>query len=175
MKKRQKLIIFAGIIVIVAGASAGLAFFLSQQKAPDEQSSDTSVVQPASPAEKKSKEAEKIALNGDVPSGVKALEEAIKGTSDMNEKYIYYSNLATILLNDGKYDEALSAAKSAYELKKSSDSAALVGQVAREKGNKTEALDYYKKAIAAIDPADPFSDEDKKYYEEMIAEIEGGR
>jgi tetratricopeptide (TPR) repeat protein len=171
----KKVIIFAIIIVVVIGVSATAAIIISQQQIAKEQAANDPVLQPPSPAEEKAEEAEKIAFEGDVASGVKTLEEAIKNTTDSHEKYIYYSNLATLLLNDNNLDAALPAAKSAYELEKSSDSAALVGQIARTKGNRAEAVEYYKKAVERLDATDPFSDEDKQYYEETIAEIEGGR
>lgn len=174
MTKLQKISVFSMIVIIVIGATAAAAILLSQQKATTEQRSDSAVL-PASPAEKKADTAEQAAINGDVEEGVKTLESALKATSDASERYIYYTNIATILFNAGEYDKALAPAKSAYDIKKSSDAAAFVAQIAQEKGNNAEAIDYYRKAVAVIDPQDPFSDEDRKYYEGMIAEIEKGQ
>jgi tetratricopeptide (TPR) repeat protein len=175
---QKKYIIFAGIILVVIGASATAAYILSQQSAqpqvqPDKQD-DTSGVLDQTPADAKADEANKLVYDGDLDAGIKLIDKAIEETDDPAEKITYHSEKATILYNNGKKDAALPAAIAAYDIAKSSDSAAFVGQIAREMGNTPLALEYYKKALEHIDKTDPFWDEDTEYYKGIIAELEGG-
>jgi tetratricopeptide (TPR) repeat protein len=181
MIQKRRIIILGVIVVIVIGASIAAAIILSQQQ--NKSSSNNgdnggSNGGSAVPFQKKQSEktadaADKAAYEGDVEGGVKQLDEAIASTSDNEDLYIFYSRKATLLLNNNMLAEALDAAQKAYDLRKSSDSAALVGQIARQQGNNTLAIEYYKKAIERLDKTDPFADEDKTYYEETIKEMGG--
>lgn len=178
MKNRKRLIIFVIIIIVIIGASAATAIFLSQRNSsndPQEDNKQTTATLERLPSEKKADEADKLARDGDVEGGARQLDEAIENTDDSYEKFVYYSRKATLLYNHGDLAGALDAALKAYELEKTSDSAAFVGQIAREKGDRAMALDYYKKAIPLIDPNDPFAGGDKVYYEGIISEIEAGQ
>jgi tetratricopeptide (TPR) repeat protein len=177
MKKPRRLIIFVIIILIVIGLSAGAAILLTRHSdTPVAQTNKkTSTVPKELPAEKTADDAEKLAYNGDVAGGTQALDEAIKNTDNSQDQYIYYSRKATLLLNNHDLNGALTAAVQAYNLQKTSNSAALVGQIARSKGDAQQATDYYNKAIAAIDPTDPFSKEDKAYYQMVVSDIAKGK
>ena len=178
IKNPKRIIIFAVIILVLIIAGTAAALILSQPK-----SSDTSSGQDGEqaqklerkPSEKKADSADKLALEGNVEGGVKELDDAIKNTDNDDDKFIYYTRKATMLYNNGDLDAAFAPAVSAYQIKETSDSAAFVGQIAREKGDRTTALDYYRKAIAHIDPNKPLADEDKKYYETVVADLEAGR
>jgi len=174
MKKPRQLIIFAIIIVVVIGLSATAAILLSQKRSTTDQAknSTTPSVPQTLPSEKKADAADKLAYEGDVAGGVQQLDDAIKGTTDKHEQFVYYSRKATLLFNNGDLAGALDAAKKAYELENTSDSAAFVGQIALQKGDKTVALDYYKKAIDHIDPTDPFAKKDTQYYQSTISGLE---
>lgn len=175
-RPQKKHIIFIGIFVVVIGISATAAVLFTQYQAsiapPDEKKTIAGLQK--LPSEKKADAADKLAYEGDINGGVQSLDDAIKNTTDLHEKFTYYSHKATILLNNQDFSAALTAALQAYEIEKTSSSAALVGQIAREKGDKAQALEYYKKAIKLIDKQDPFADEDKAYYEETVTEIEAG-
>jgi tetratricopeptide (TPR) repeat protein len=180
MIQKRRIIILGSIVVIVIGASIAAAVIISRQqnKSSSGDTSGTSsegspVPFQKKPSEKTADAADKTAHNGDVQGGVKQLDEAIASTSDKADLYVYYSRKATLLLNNNMLSDALEAAKKAYELRLSSDSAALVGQIAREQGNTALAIDYYKKAIEHIDTTDPFADEDKTYYQDMVKEMGG--
>lgn len=175
LKNPKRIIIFAGVILVIIGISIATALILSQQKSSNSPQEGASEQKPAKlerkPSEKKADSADKLALEGDVEGGVKELDDAIKNTDDNSDKFIYYSRKATLLYNHGDLNGALSAAISAYQLEETSDSAAFVGQIARDKGDIATARDYYQKAITHINPDSPFADEDKKYYESIIAEM----
>jgi tetratricopeptide (TPR) repeat protein len=177
MKKPQKKqIIFALIIVFVVGVSATAAILFSQYQALIKPVEDTKteVAVPQPVLKKKTDDASKKAFEGDVAGGAAELDQAIENTNDANEKYTIYSHKATLLYNGGDLPGALVAALKAYEFKKSSDSAAVVGQFSRESENKPQAIEYYKKAIELIDKTDPYWDEDTEYYNSVIKEIETG-
>lgn len=179
LKKPRRVIIFAIIIVVVAAAATAAAIWMSRQNggsdSGEDQAGDGGSSVPAElPAERKADEADKLALDGDVQGGAKQLDEAIENTSDSFEKFIYYSRKATLLYNNNDFAGAQDAAIKAYAIQKTSDSAAFVGQIAKERGDKALALDYYKRAVAAIDNADPFADEDRAYYQGIISELERG-
>jgi len=179
IKNPKRIIIFAAVILVVIGISATAALILSQPKSSDTSSSGQDG-QPAQklerkPSEKKADSADKLALEGNVEGGVKELDDAIQNTDSDDDKFVYYTRKATLLYNSGDLEAAFAPAVSAYQIKETSDSAAFVGQIAREKGDRATALDYYRKAISHIDPSKPLADEDKKYYESVVAELEAGR
>lgn len=177
MSKRRRIILFAIIIVVVAGAAAGTALFLSWQHSSTNQPSsnnNTPTTPVKQPAEQKSDAADKLAADGNLKGGVKAYDEAIKNTKDPHEQFTYYSNKATLLYNNHDLAGALTAAQAAYNLEKMPDSAAFVGQIAREQGNASLALEYYKKALGLIDNSDPFAKQDKTYYQGIINDLQGG-
>lgn len=177
MKKHLRYSIFAAIIIVVVGASAAAAILLSPRNDSSVKKTNekTPTAQQAHPAEQKADEASKLAYAGDVQAGVDVLDAAIKGSSDTHAKFIYYSQKAILLFNNKNLDGALLAAKQAFELEQAVDSAAFVGQIARAKGDRATALDYYKKALALVDvEGNPMGQRDKEYYTGIVAELEGG-
>jgi len=180
MSKRRRIIIFASIIVVIGAISATAAILLSQHNnnpATNNQPAGGTVTKlpPRSPAENKADEADKAAFSGDVAGGVKQLDEAIQSTTNSEDQYIYYSRKATLLFNSNDLVGAMTAAKKAYELKKSSDSAAFVGQIAEKQGDKATAIDYYNKAISLINQDDPYAKDDKQYYQGIVSRLQGGK
>jgi tetratricopeptide (TPR) repeat protein len=179
MKKSRRLIIFVIIIVIVIGLAAATAILLSQHNmnvSTNPTSSKQSSTAPQElPAEKTADAADKLASSGNVAAGTQALDTAIKNTTNIQDQYVYYSRKATLLLNNNDLNGALAAAISAYNLRQSSDSAALVGQIARKKGDNQQAISYYTLALNHIDKTDPFSNEDTAYYKTVISDIQQGK
>ena len=174
MKKHKKTIIFVGVIIIVIGISAGAAIFLTNMQKKADTTDDVTGISRL-PSEEKADAADKAALENDVATGVKEFDKALDATSDPHEKFVLYSRKATLLFNNNDLDGALTAATAAYNLEKTSDSAAFVGQIAHTKGDKTTALQYYKKAKELIDPSDPFAKQDGDYYDSIITELETGK
>lgn len=174
----RRAIIFSGLIVLTMTVSAATAFFLLRQHALDQQKyqgshPQTSVPQDQS-ARKTADEAEKLANDGNVTGGIQKLESAIQQASDPHSKFIYYASEATLLLNNNQLDDALVAAKQAYSLEKLPDSAALVGQIARQKGDVATAAEYYRIASTLVDSSDPLAANDKSYYLSLAAEAGRG-
>lgn len=181
MIQKRRIIILGSIVVIVIGVSIAVAIILSQQQNKSSSNNgdnggsngDSAAPFQKKPSEKTADAADKAAYEGNVEGGVKQLDEAIASTSDNEDLYIYYSRKATLLFNNNMLAEAQDAATKAYDLHKSSDSAAFVGQIARQQGNTALAIEYYKKAIERLDKTDPFADEDKVYYQDTIKEMGG--
>lgn len=173
-KNRRRLLVFIVLIVIVIGASMATAYFVAQQQKNNEPSQTESDVPARLPAENKSDEVEKIAYEGNVQKSTEAFDKAISETSDSYEKFIFYSRKATMLLNNNDVDGALGAAQSAYDIEKTSDSAAFVGQIAQQKGDTALALERYKNALELIDERDPFAQTDRAYYEGIVKDLESG-
>jgi tetratricopeptide (TPR) repeat protein len=180
MKQYVRYIIIAGIVVVVVCVSSAVAIFLSNKATNDNAARQDKAASGKSAATKqaetKADEADKLAYSGDVQGSVAALDEAIKNTTDAHAKFIYYSQKALILFNENKLDEAMVSAKLAFELEKKQDAAAFVGQIARAKGDKPTAIEYYKKAIELVDASgSPMAEKDKKYYQGIVTQLESGR
>lgn len=178
MKKPQKKQIIFGLIIVVAVGLCVTAAVLFSQYQASIRPSDSKGTEASSSqkplVERRADDATQKAYEGDVAGGAAEIDQAVKDTNDSNEKYILYSHKATLLYNGQDIPGALAAALKAYEFKKSSDSAALVGQFSKESGNKSQAVEYYKKAIELVDKSDPYWDEDTEYYKSLVKEIEEG-
>jgi tetratricopeptide (TPR) repeat protein len=177
MKKPRRLIIFAIIIVIVVVLSAGAAILLSRHNnnsSTSQGSKKVAVAPQELPAEKTADAADKLAYSGNVAAGTKALDNAIKSTTNTQDQFIYYSSKANLLLNNNDPKDALVAALQAYNLQKTSDSAALVGQISGVVGDKQQSLEYYKKALSLVDPTDPVAKDDTAYYQSIVTSLEKG-
>lgn len=170
MKSRRTLI-FVSIAIVVAVLAAGAALIISQLQ---NKQSNQDTQQAVTAAEQSSIDADKMAFEGDVSDGVKAYDDAISKSSDNEALFTLYGRKATLLYNDGQFDSALEAAKKSYDLKQVPSAAAFIGQIARDKGDKAMALEYYKKARELIAPDDPLAEQDKAYYTAVIKEIEAG-
>ncbi len=167
--------IFGGVGLVVVGLVIGAVWWWTSQIKPTTSSDTATSIEVKRTIEKRSDEADKLAFEGDVGGGVKKLDEAIDGAGTSYEKYAFYSRKATLLFNEKDYVGALEAAKKAYDLRQTSDSAAFVGQIYKAKNDTKNALDFYKKARDLVDPASPGSDEDKQYYGEIVAQLEAGK
>jgi tetratricopeptide (TPR) repeat protein len=173
---QKKLIIFGVIIIVVAGISVAAAILFSQYQAsiqPKEvKKPEVTAIKPQT--KQKADDAVKKAYEGDVAGGAAELDKAAEGTSDKTEKYIIYAHKATLLFNSQDIPGALAAALKAHEYGNTSNSAALVARYSKAAGNNAQAVEYYKKAIELIDKTKPLADEDAKYYNNLIKEIEAG-
>jgi tetratricopeptide (TPR) repeat protein len=184
MKKPRNLIIVAGIIaIVVIGGSIATILWSNYQvlhsntngSSTNSSSNQSSVSSPQAIAQKTANDAEQLVYDGNLQGGVQKLNDAIKNTTDTSQQFVYYSQLATLLLNNNQLPDALTAAKKAYEFQQSSDSAALVGQIAEQIGDKQTAIQYYTYALDHIDSKDMYAQSDKTYYQGIIANLQGGK
>ncbi|HEY5695653.1 MAG TPA: hypothetical protein VIQ80_02355 [Candidatus Saccharimonadales bacterium] len=183
MKRARTLIIIAIIIMVIVVASSIAAIWWSNyQTAQKNQSSNNGTNSGQSntqfqqlPAEKTADNADKIAYEGNVQGGVQELDNAIKNTTDKSQLFIYYSRKATLLLNNNQLSDALDAAKQAYQINQTSESASLVGQIAEKMNDKATAITYYQNALDHIDQTDPYAKSDADYFNGKLATLKGGR
>lgn len=188
MRKPRNLIIIAIIVVvlIIAGSVGAILWSNYQTAHPGSSSangqsgsngtsSGSAALTPQQVARNTADDAEKLASNGNVQGGAQALNNAIKNTTDTSQLFIYYSQLAAMLLNANQLPDALTAAKQAYTLNQTSDSGALVGEIAALMGDKPTAIQYYTNAINHIDPNDMYAQSDKQYYQSVISNLQGGK
>jgi len=177
MKNKRQVIIFVAIIVAVVGIGVVVALVLSNSAKPTSTTASqgaASTTKQQQAITKTANGAVKAADSGDVNGGIQQLNDAIKNTSDTHEKFVYYSNIATILFNNKDYAGALDAAMKAFAIEQTSDMAAFIGQIERTKGDSASAITYYNKAIRLIDATDnPTAKNDKAYYTLMISQMGG--
>lgn len=184
MKKPRNLIIIAIVIlVLIVAGSIAVIWWSNYKTAHPNSTSNTSgnsgssgqlgAVTPVQAAQQTANDAQKIAYTSGVPAGVKALNDAIQNTTDTSQQFIYYEQLATILFNNNQLTDAITAAKKAYSLNQTSDSAAFVGQIAQQMGDKQTAIQYYQYAVDRIDKNDIYAQSDKTYYQGIITSLGG--
>lgn len=183
MNKPRNLIIIAIVLVVLIAGGSLAAIIWSNYQASHTNNANGSTTNannaqattPQAAAQATADNAEKLSANGNLQAGVAELNTAIKNTTDTSQQYIYYSQLATILLNNNELASALDAGKKAYSLNQTSGSAALVGQIAVQMGDKQTAIEYYTNAINHIDQSDMYAQEDKAYYQGIITNLQGGK
>lgn len=112
-----------------------------------------------------------VGRGGDINDAVAVYDEAIKSVDDAYSKSIMLLDKATFYLNDKNYDSALSIAKEAEVINSNKAVAQFVAQVYEEMGDKKNAIEYYRKAIALVDDTDPLSSDDIEYYQNKIKEL----
>lgn len=185
MKKPRNLIIIAIILVVLIGGGVAAAIVWSHYQAPrgttngsgsnTNSSSGSNASTPKAVAQQTANDAETLVYDGNLQAGVQKLNNAIQNTNDTSQQFIYYQQLATILFNNNQLADALTAAKKAYDLNQTSDSAAFVGQIAQQMGDKQTALQYYQYAVNRIDKNDIYAKSDTTYYQGIIASLQGGQ
>lgn len=177
MKTHIRYVLLVAVALAVMGVGVAVAVFMNLQDDSAKQRTEdvTSDAQQVDPAVIKADEASKIAYGGDLQAGIDLLDSSINSSNDSHEKSVFYSQKGILLFNNKKFDDALTAAKQSFELEQTVDGAAFIGQIARAKGDKVLALEYYKKALALVDvDGNPMGQIDKDYYGGVIAEIESG-
>lgn len=118
-------------------------------------------------------EASKLEESGKLVDALAYYDAAIKKTDDTGLKAFYTIGQASIYLNDGDADKALTVALKAMDIKASDNSAAFIARIYENKGDRAKAIEYYQKAIGLIDKSQTLSGEDIKYYQLKIDILSG--
>lgn len=176
-ERKKLIIIVAATVVVLIMGGVGLAYLNGVTVGPIEEQQDENT-NPATgyqrtEAEVSASEADKKAFQGDVEGATQDLDKQIEDTEDPEEKFVFYSQKAKLLLGDGKRDEALQAAVDAHENVQAPGSAAFVAQIAEEQGDNERAIQYYREALELIDDESPFAQMDREYYESKVSELGG--
>lgn len=95
--------------------------------------------------------------SGDITGAAEVYQAAAATETTATGKEYLYSSATSIYYNAGQYQNALQPAIDTYNAKPSEGSAELVADIYIKLGNKAQAIAYFQKAIALVDPNDPAS------------------
>jgi len=111
--------------------------------------------------------------NNDYSGALSNIDINISNSTEIKEKAELYILKSSTAFNIDKFDDARDYALKAEELDPSVTSADLLGDSLFRMGYKTEAIDYYKKAIARIDVKTELDAVDVSHLQSKISRAEG--
>jgi len=141
-KRRPKVVLLVLVVLIVV-PGAGVAWWFTLgggQKKPAEQGFATTMEQ-----------ADVAKATGNNALALQKYDEGIASSKDDGEKTMLTLMKVTLLLDEKKYDEALSVARDADSKWHDTNTAALLGDVYARRGEKDLARDMYHTAINRLD------------------------
>lgn len=176
---RRQLIIMTIATVLVVGTIVTAATILIIQSQTAQQSTDTTTETNTTDVDRQERlsqkvdESDKKALSGDIDGAVAVYDEAIETASDDSEKADYQGAKAVLLLNNDSLDKALEEAVASFNNKQTHQAAAMVADIAKEKGDNAMAIEYYQKARDLVDESDVMGPSNKSRYIYLIQELGG--
>jgi tetratricopeptide (TPR) repeat protein len=121
----------------------------------------------------KAQEAQNTALDGDYTKAHEALETALADPQISNdEKYELVFQQGITYENQKKFDEAIAKYKQAETIKATQAVAEALARTAESKGDKSLAVEYYKKALERIPANYPNAEGSKEFYNYKIKELD---
>jgi tetratricopeptide (TPR) repeat protein len=171
-KKKQSrwrtLAIVGGILVLAGGAGVGLR--LLQNKADNKDKDGQQLV--GQPLAGDTEAIQNLRVSGSADEADKKIDEALKGSSlSEEERYLLYIQRGSLAVDNKDLNGAIAAYLEAYELRVTFESTELLADTYAQAGNKSKAIEFYKKALPLV-PATPVQDEEKASIEAKIAELE---
>jgi tetratricopeptide (TPR) repeat protein len=149
----KRLIIWVVVIIVLLGAGAA-AWYVTHQAAPAKKASntDTSVTNPQSASVQKAAEAATTQLNsGDAKGAIQTLGEAAASTTDQSDKATLYAQQASVYIQNGQNDAAVTASKQAIQANPTDwKNYANLGFLYESMGNKQSAIDYLNQALTVM-------------------------
>jgi tetratricopeptide (TPR) repeat protein len=169
-KKKRPLwlkVVVVLFVVLVAGGAGVAVRWWQQSLESGKAAEETALADTFSNSFKQS-----IAGNYDGAHDVvnKALED--NGLS-AHSKYQLYMEQGSIYQNQGNYDAALDSYLKADSFESTFNSAESVAYIAELKGNKEQAIDYYKKAITLVPETEGTREDIIKTYQDSITGLGG--
>lgn len=173
--KKQWLIV--AVVLVLLLAAGGVTAWLLRPKQAKEQAATVPTVthEQANKLNSTIDDAQQLANNGKLSEAASAYDKAAASAQSPYEKSILLMSKATLSFNDGKYDDALTIAKQAEAANENETVDSFLAQIYVKKGDKTQAIAYYKKAIALIDKSRPMAGSDIQYYQSQIDALGGGK
>lgn len=156
-----------GMVAIILLVAMGVTMWLLWPK-PDTNS--TPVVAFA-PIEEVATTALNYSEQQDIAGGLAYYDSQINGRKNEDEKYQLLLYKSSFALDAKKYDEAINAAKSADAIKNSPGAAVALARAYQGKGEKQQAITYYKKALE-LSPKEGMGARYNATLEQEIKELE---
>ncbi len=170
--KLRRVLMVLGAVVLVAGLAGGAGAGVRWLKTKQEEK------RAASPQaiSKDVSDAQKQILGDDLDKAHGTINDALDNPGiSAQSKHDLYLQQGAIFENEKKYDEAAASYQKALEAKESSQAYESLARLAEQKGDKDLAISYYEKAIPLIPQDDAMKDAIKKYYENKIIVLKGGK
>lgn len=156
-----------GVIAIAAFVGVGASWLTQQGK---------QNVPPAAGEQSEAQKAQTLALDGDSAKAHEALEAALKNPQlKDDEKYGLIFQQGITFENEQKFDEAIAKYKEAEAIQANQTVAEALARTAEAKGDKTLALEYYKKALERVPVNHPNAEGNKEFFNYKIKELGGGQ
>lgn len=160
-KKLRTAFLAVGLIIVAAGAGAGLRWWQGRASAPD-------------PAEAVIMSSQQKTLRGESDEALSELDEALQNDDlsddQRHELYVQKGNTYLVAQDD---DKALENYKLAEQYKKTDNLYQAMAQVSINKGDTTQAIAYYREALKYIDTSNPNAEATRELIQAKIDTLEG--
>ena len=177
--KRKKIITIVLVVVLLGGAlAAGMLLGWWQNGGTNDGGNGTSVSNGESDGFTENSLPEAVKRAQDT-AAVSSPEESNKQIAtelpgaDSSLKFELLLQQGVNYENAGDYQSALNSYKEAEKLQQTSNVYESLGRVEEALGDKTAAIDYYKKAVSLMNQDSPMYSSDKKRLEDKITELGG--
>jgi len=147
MPSKSFSLLLVGVVIVAAVAFGALALYGHSKTANTVQSQQIAT----HPAVTASSKADELVQKGDYAGAQKLLDEERAKTTNVQDQIALYLSQASVALNAGNYVDAQTYAVAANKLSPTANTAALLGYIAAQAGDKTAAKTYYQKAINMLD------------------------
>jgi tetratricopeptide (TPR) repeat protein len=168
LKRNMKSILIGlAVIVVAGGAGIGARILHNKKPAPE-------IVYPKS-LPKQVDDAQNLRAGGNDAAAAEVID---KGLADSNtpqdEKYLLYIQQGSLASDKKDYASAGASFEKAAAIKQTYEVYTLLGDNWRYAGDKTKAVEYYKKALPLINMKNPTAEQDKESLQKLIASLENG-
>ena len=171
MRKKWLIVGLIVVVLFLSGAVSGW-IYVSMQKSTADKIASTETKR-KNTINQTADKAQQLAKSGQQAQAIAYINKAIQATDDIQTKAILLLNKATTYYNNGKYDEALEAAKESESLERNDNIEKFIASIYAIKGDNQNAIKYYKKAITLVDRSQPLAESDIQDYQNIIDMLSG--
>lgn len=164
----RRMLVVAGIALLVLTAVGGMAYFTKNRI----EQKNANIEIPKDSVSVASDEASKIAATKNPEEALKYYDSKIADSKDQDEKIQLFLGKSAIAYDAGDFDAAMKAAVEANSLKENSAALDMIARCYEAKGDKTKALEYFKKELAIFKPGE-VSNRLEIYLKAKIQELSG--
>jgi tetratricopeptide (TPR) repeat protein len=167
LSKRKKLIVIGAVVILLIAIGLGVWFLIQSQKP-----KVTIIPRTTDQINQVVTDADTLASSGNIAGAKAAYSQAIDQTSDATQKSYLLISDASLYYEEGNYDQAIILAKQAESYKLDENVASMMAEIYKTKGDKQNAIVYYKKAIDLTDKTSEMND-NTLYYQNEIDVLNG--